>query len=188
MGFLRAFLGNQRKPYSRWSVCHDHLKGITFKNHDLQKSKHPQPQLFDHGQSRMPTRSHKAEDIWLDTYSTCGVAAMACFSKEILDVEPWCSTQASIVIECKSAKRILCCPSKASKANGPLLILQHGPELLAPIIGARLPIVVVLETISWLVLYAGGSAWGFKVGFFSWWGMVLLDFIFFSHLFCDTSF
>ena len=77
----------------------------------------------------------QSRDIWLDTYSTCGVAAMACFSKEILDVEPWCSTQASIVIECKSAKRILCCPSKASKANGPLLILQHGPELLAPIIG-----------------------------------------------------
>lgn len=106
----------------------------------------------------------QSRDIWLDTYSTCGVAAMACFSKEILDVEPWCSTQASIVIECKSAKRILCCPSKASKANGPLLILQHGPELLAPIIGARLPIVVVLETISWLALYAGGSAWGFGVG------------------------
>ena len=112
-------------------------------------------------------------DIWLDTYSACGAAAMACFSKEILDVEPWCSTQASIALdgqhkilfadakrilrcpsktmlarvlhhgstssislEGKSAKRILRCPSKpTNRTFANKVLLQHGPELLAPIIG-----------------------------------------------------
>ena len=59
-------------------------------------------------------------DIWLEMYSPCGAATMACFSRQMLDVPPWCNTQASIAKESTSANRIFCCPSNAI---GPLLTM-----------------------------------------------------------------
>ena len=70
----------------------------------------------------MPTTNHKAETFdWTHTL--------------LVVLQPWHASQKrysmskhggshpwlSIIIEGRSAKRILCCPSKASKANGPLL-------------------------------------------------------------------